>query len=96
MVFPEIYAAASRSLGQTGRWGDEPSRRAGWGHELHALRTFRPGDDPRSHPLEADRAHRQPDLHGARGEESRRLSMVFDNAVGRAAPMMRRATVSSS
>ncbi len=82
MVFPEIYAAASASLGQTGRWGDEPSRTTGWGHELHALRTFRPGDDPRSiHWKQTARTGRLIFME-REIEESRRLSIVFDNAVG--------------
>jgi uncharacterized protein (DUF58 family) len=82
LVFPEIYAAASASLGQTGRWGDEPSRTAGWGHELHALRTFRPGDDPRSiHWKQTARTGRIVFME-REVEESRRLSIVFDNAVG--------------
>jgi len=82
LVFPEIYGAASASLGQTGRWGDEPSRTAGWGHELHALRTFRPGDDPRSiHWKQTARTGRIIFME-REVEESRRLSIVFDNAVG--------------
>jgi uncharacterized protein (DUF58 family) len=82
MVFPEIYAAASASLGQTGRWGDDPSRTAGWGHELHALRTFRAGDDPRSiHWKQTARTGRLIFME-REVEESRRLSIVFDNAVG--------------
>jgi uncharacterized protein (DUF58 family) len=82
LVFPELYAAGSPRLGEAGRWGDEPTRRGGWGHELHALRAFRPGDDPRSiHWKQTART-------GARifmereVEESRRLAIVLDNATG--------------
>lgn len=82
LVFPEIYAAASASLGQTGRWGDEPSRTSGWGHELHALRTFRPGDDPRSIHWKQTARTGQVIYMEREVEESRRLSIVFDNAVG--------------
>lgn len=82
LVFPEIYAAASANLGQTGRWGDEPSRTAGWGHELHALRGFRPGDDPRSIHWKQTARTGQIIFMEREVEESRRLSIVFDNAVG--------------
>lgn len=82
LVFPEVYAAASASLGQTGRWGDQASRKSGWGHELHALRTFRPGDDPRSIHWKQTARTGQVIFMEREVEESRRLSIVFDNAVG--------------
>jgi uncharacterized protein (DUF58 family) len=82
LVFPEIYGAASARLGEAGRWGDDPSRRGGWGHDLHALRAFRPGDDPRGiHWKQTARTGAMVFME-REVEESRRLSIVFDNAVG--------------
>lgn len=79
LVFPEIYPAASRAP-QRRRDGGEGSRpRAGWGHELHALRAFRRGDDPRGiHWKQTARTGRMVYLE-REAEEGRRLSIVLDN-----------------
>ena len=82
LVFPELYAAAGDRAEGTSEFGEETSRRAGWGHELHALRAFRQGDDPR-------RVHwKQSARTGGlifmerESEENRRLSILLDNGVG--------------
>jgi uncharacterized protein (DUF58 family) len=79
MVFPEIFPAASRAP-QRRRDGGEGSRpRPGWGHELHALRAFRRGDDPRGiHWKQTARTGRMVYLE-REAEEGRRLSIVLDN-----------------
>lgn len=82
LVFPEIFApSASRSV-RTGRAGEEASRRVGWGHDLHGLRPFRHGDDPRS--IHWKQSARTGDLvfQERETEENRRLMLIFDNAVG--------------
>ncbi|HVS03864.1 MAG TPA: DUF58 domain-containing protein [Thermoanaerobaculia bacterium] len=82
LVYPEIFAVGSASLTAAGDRGEGAQRRVGWGHELHSLRGFRQGDDPR-------RIHwKQSARTGAlvyterEAESGRRLSIVFDNAVG--------------
>ncbi len=82
LVYPELFAAAADRAAGTADFGEEASRRAGWGHELHALRNFRQGDDPR-------RIHwKQTARTGGliymerESEENRRLSILLDNGVG--------------
>jgi uncharacterized protein (DUF58 family) len=83
LVFPELFSAASPRDEGTSDFGEQTSRRSGWGHELHALRAFRQGDDPR-------RIHwKQTARTGGlifmerETEESRRLAILLDNGVGR-------------
>jgi uncharacterized protein (DUF58 family) len=68
--------------GRSGRTGDESSRFAGWGHDLHALRAFRSGDDPRS--IHWKQTARTGDLvfREREREENRRLAVLLDNATG--------------
>jgi len=82
LVYPELFAAASVSPERASTRGEGFAQRVGWGHDLHSLRAFRSGDDPR-------RIHwKQTARTGAmifterEAEEGRRLSIVFDNAVG--------------
>ncbi len=82
LVYPELFAAATVSPERTSTRGEGFAQRVGWGHDLHSLRAFRTGDDPR-------RIHwKQTARTGAmvfterEAEEGRRLSIVFDNAVG--------------
>jgi uncharacterized protein (DUF58 family) len=82
LVYPELFAAAGVAPERASTRGDGFAQRVGWGHDLHSLRAFRHGDDPR-------RIHwKQTARTGAmvyterEAEEGRRLSIVFDNAVG--------------
>ena len=82
LVYPELYPAATTAPERSSARGDGYTQRVGWGHDLHSLRTFRHGDDPR-------RIHwKQTARTGAlvyterETEEGRRLSILFDNAVG--------------
>lgn len=82
LVFPEVFAPSQVGPIRTGRTGETSTRRRGWGNELHALRDFRPGDDPRAiHWKQTARTGRMV-VKEREAEESRRLSVVFDNAVG--------------
>ncbi len=82
LVYPEIFAPSQTRPAQTGRAGDVPIRRPGWGHELLGLRAFRHGDDPRGiHWKQTARTGKMV-FKEREGEESRRLLIVFDNAVG--------------
>jgi uncharacterized protein (DUF58 family) len=81
LVYPELFdTGASRGLGADVA-GDAATRRKGWGHELHALRPFRPGDDPRA--IHWKRSARNDDLVLVERESERaeRLAIVLDNAV---------------
>jgi uncharacterized protein (DUF58 family) len=82
MVFPEIFAAARGQVGEAGPFGQGRSRRANWGHDLHALRSFRQGDDPRG--IHWKQTARTGDLvyMEREAERGRRLSILFDNGVG--------------
>lgn len=82
LVYPELYPAATTAPERSATRGDGYLQRVGWGHDLHSLRSFRQGDDPR-------RIHwKQTARTGAmiyterEAEEGKRLSIVFDNAVG--------------
>lgn len=82
LVFPELFAAATVQPTETPHIGDDPSRRSGWGHDLHELRAYRHGDDPRGiHWKQTARTGRM--IYTERmAEQSRRLAVLFDNAVG--------------
>jgi uncharacterized protein (DUF58 family) len=82
LVYPELFPAATVAPDRAATRGDGFAQRIGWGHDLHSLRTFRQGDDPR-------RIHwKQTARTGAmvyterEAEEGKRLCIVFDNAVG--------------
>lgn len=82
LVFPELYAASGRHTVESGQHGEGASRRSNWGHELHALREFRSGDDPRG--IHWKQSARTGDLVFMEREADlgRRLSILFDNGVG--------------
>jgi uncharacterized protein (DUF58 family) len=82
MVFPELFPAGGSRVEESEHAGDDVSRRSGWGHDLHALRLFRRGDDPRGiHWKQTARTGEMIFTERA-SERSRRLSILFDNAVG--------------
>ncbi len=85
LVFPELFAAGGLEVQPTGLAGDESSPRPGWGHELHALRGYRSGDDPRGIHWKKSAQTGALVFMERESEESRRLSIVFDNATGRLA-----------
>ena len=83
LVYPEIFEAAStRQTEAAQQMGEDASRRAGWGHGLHSLRQFRPGDDPRGiHWKQTARTGSLVYME-RESEQSRRLAILFDNGVG--------------
>ncbi|HET9225867.1 MAG TPA: DUF58 domain-containing protein [Thermoanaerobaculia bacterium] len=83
LVYPEIFEAASVRQTETAQqMGEDASRRAGWGHGLHALRHFRSGDDPRGiHWKQTARTGNLVYME-RESEQSRRLAILFDNGVG--------------
>lgn len=82
VVFPELFAAPRTALAERGRLGERPSPRAGWGHDLHALRPFRAGDDPRSIHWKQTAKTGHPIFLEREAEDDRRLAILFDNGVG--------------
>ena len=82
LVYPEIFPAASSRLRSPGTVGEEPTHRAGRGHELYTLRGFRHGDDPRG--IHWKQTARTGDMvfMEREAETGRRLAILFDNGVG--------------
>jgi uncharacterized protein (DUF58 family) len=83
LVYPEIFPQASTISERAARMGDETTRERGWGHELHSLREFRGGDDPRSIHWKRSAQSNGLVFMEREAEEARRMAIVFDNAVGR-------------
>lgn len=82
LVFPEIFDAAAPLPDGEGPEGEDPSRRRGRGHDLHSLRDFRFGDDPRGIHWKqtartGDRVYMEREA-----DRSRRLSILLDNGTG--------------
>jgi len=82
LVFPEIFPAAATRPQEVDQLGEDASRRRGAGHGLHSLRQYRTGDDPRGiHWKQTARTGSMIYME-RESERSRRLSILFDNAVG--------------
>jgi uncharacterized protein (DUF58 family) len=82
LVYPELFPAGASDVDPSGLTGEHSGNRAGWGHELHSLRAFRQGDDPRNiHWKQTARTGAL--VYQERDTElSLRLAIVFDNATG--------------
>ncbi len=82
LVYPPILPLDDPFRMALGQAGEETAPRKGWGHDLYALRSFRPGDDPRG--IHWKRTARTGELvyMEREAEEGRRLSILLDNAVG--------------
>jgi uncharacterized protein (DUF58 family) len=83
LVYPELFPAGGSRPDESDQLGDEVSRRSGAGHDLYSLRQFRWGDDPRGiHWKQTARTGELIYTERA-AERSRRLSILFDNGVGK-------------
>jgi uncharacterized protein (DUF58 family) len=82
LVFPELFPAGGARPEDVEQAGDDSGRRRGWGHDLHALRRFRRGDDPRGIHWKQSARTGELIFTERATERSRRLSILFDNAVG--------------
>jgi len=81
IVFPRLRRIEAPGVDSSSAVGDLPSRKPGWGHEIHSLRAMRPGDDPRRiHWKQSARTGRMIYLE-REAEENRRVSIVLDNAL---------------
>ncbi|HSM13253.1 MAG TPA: DUF58 domain-containing protein [Thermoanaerobaculia bacterium] len=83
LVFPEIFPAGEVEIVPAGQAGDRSASRSGWGHELHALRAFRQGDDPRSIHWKKSAQAGLLVYQEHEAEESLRLSILFDDGAAR-------------
>jgi uncharacterized protein (DUF58 family) len=82
LVYPELYSGSTRREQRSGDLGDETAKRQGWSHELYALRDYRPGDDPRGIHWKQTARQGRFIFQQRTSEESRRLRILLDNAVG--------------
>ncbi len=85
LVYPEIFPAGSVELDPSGVTGDLSAPRPGWGHELHSLRQFQQGDDPRNIHWKKTAQTGGLVFQEREAEENFRLTILFDNGVGRLA-----------
>lgn len=88
LVFPRLLPTEEFALVASGGPDDAPvSHRVGTGHELHSLRSFRDGDDRRG--IHWKLSARTGDLifMERESERGRRVSVLFDNQMGRRDPV---------
>jgi len=85
LVYPELFPPGEVEVVASGLSGDRTSARPGWGHELHALRGFRAGDDPRGIHWKKTAQTGSMVFQERETEETLRLSILFDNGCGRLA-----------
>lgn len=83
LVYPELFAAGEIEIAPAGTSGDREAARAGWGHDLHALRGFRQGDDPRGIHWKKSAQTRALVYQEREAEETMRLSILLENGLGR-------------
>ncbi len=85
MVYPELFPPGEIEIAASGLSGDRSAQRPGWGHELHALRGFRQGDDPRAIHWKKSAQTGGLVYQEREAEETLRLSILFDDGTGRLA-----------
>jgi uncharacterized protein (DUF58 family) len=83
LVYPELFPAGEVEIVASGVAGDRTSQRPGWGHELHALRGFRAGDDPRGIHWKKSAQTGNLVYQERESDETLRLSILLDNGCGR-------------
>jgi uncharacterized protein (DUF58 family) len=83
LVYPELFPAGEVEIVASGLSGDRTSQRPGWGHELHALRGFRAGDDPRGIHWKKSAQTGNLVYQERESDETLRLSILLDNGCGR-------------
>ncbi|MEM7481659.1 MAG: DUF58 domain-containing protein [Acidobacteriota bacterium] len=81
LVFPEVFPAASDQAVESGSFGDQGARRRGRGHDLHSLRAFRSGDDPRRIHWKQTARTGSLIFRESAADEARRLVILLDNGV---------------
>jgi uncharacterized protein (DUF58 family) len=82
LVYPELFAPGEIEIAPAGTSGDREAARAGWGHDLHSLRSFRQGDDPRGIHWKKSAQTRSLVYQEREAEETMRLSILLENGLG--------------
>ncbi|REJ73830.1 MAG: DUF58 domain-containing protein [Acidobacteria bacterium] len=85
LVFPQLFDASDMDFEVSATVGESTVRRRGSGPELFGLRPFRTGDDPRSVHWKRSAQTGELVVLEREAEDSRRLSLLLDNAVPRGA-----------
>lgn len=83
LVYPELFPEGTGVQEQGAQHGESGTDRRGWGQELHSLREFRRGDDPRNIHWKRSASSGSLVFMEREAEDGRRLSIVFDNGIGR-------------
>jgi uncharacterized protein (DUF58 family) len=86
LVYPELFPPGEVEIAAAGLSGDRSTARPGWGHDLHALRAFRQGDDPRGIHWKKSAQMRALVYQEREAEETLRLSILLDNGLRRPLP----------
>lgn len=87
LVFPELLDRPTIRFRNPGELGAAARRRGGWGHDLHALRPFRPGDDPRNVHWKQSARIGELVYKEHEAEECRRLAVLLDEGIGLSAEL---------
>ncbi|MEM8994501.1 MAG: DUF58 domain-containing protein [Acidobacteriota bacterium] len=82
LVYPEIQPVSLGRYIEIGPGGDYSVRRAGLGHELHTLRDYQAGDDPRDVHWKQSARQQTLIVQRRQSEKLQRLRIAFDNGVG--------------
>jgi uncharacterized protein (DUF58 family) len=83
LVYPELFPEGGRADERAATYGEDGTDRKGWGQELHSMREYRRGDDPRSIHWKRSASSGTLVFMEREAEDGRRLSIVLDNGVGR-------------
>jgi len=81
LVYPELFPPGEVEATASGFTGERSAPRPGRGHELHALRGFRAGDDPRGIHWKKSAQTGELVYQERESDETLRLSIVFDNGI---------------
>jgi len=90
LVYPEIFERSVARPQVAGGLGQLAAERQGQGQDLISLRDFLPGDDPRNIHWKQTAKSGRMIFKVREAEESRRLLVLFDNAVGELGDAARR------